>query len=249
MYFVCSLYSNTRRVSGGSTMFSSSRQSVSSSVSQFMYKVYAWMCGALFLTAATAYGVFTTPAIFMTLVKTPFLFYGLMFAQIGLVLFLSFRINKMSYGAAVVTFLLYAMLLGVTLSTIFAVYQLASIYTVFGITAGTFGTMALYGYFTKADLTSIGNIMGMALFGLILASVVNMFVGSQKFDYILSFLGVLIFTGLTAYDVQKIKDMGYNMIQHGESTGKVAIMGALTLYLDFINLFLYLLRLLGRRRD
>ncbi len=225
------------------------RRSYVMTLSQFMYKVYGWMSAALTISAVTAYSVYSNPAIFYAIMSNKLLFYGLVLAQLGLVIFFSMRLAKMSTAAASVCFIAYSVLTGITLSAIFAVYQLSSIYMVFGITAGIFGIMSLYGYFTKADLTSAGNFLTMALFGIILASVINMFLGNRQFDYVISFLAVLIFTGLTAYDVQKIKDLGADVIGHGESAHKAALLGALMLYLDFINLFLHLLNLLGKRKD
>ncbi len=220
-----------------------------SSVSSFMYKVYAWMTGALALTAATAYAVFSNQALFTTIMTSKLLFFGLLIGQVVLVIAMSALINRISFATAALMFVSYAAMLGVTLSVIFQVYTMSSIYMVFGITASTFGVMALYGYVTKCDLTSIGNLFTMALFGMIIASLVNMFIGSSTFDLILSFLGVLIFTGLTAYDSQKIKLMGQALEGQGEAASKGALIGALTLYLDFINLFLFILRLLGKRRE
>jgi len=220
-----------------------------SSVSSFMYKVYAWMTGALALTAATAYAVFSNKAIFATIMTSKFLFFGLMIGQVALVIALSALINRVNFATAALMFVAYAAMLGVTLSVIFQVYTMSSIYMVFGITSATFGVMALYGYVTKSDLTSIGNIFTMALFGMVIASIVNMFVGSSTFDLILSFLGVLIFTGLTAYDSQRIKYMGLALEGQGEAESKATLIGALTLYLDFINLFLALLNILGKRRE
>ncbi len=219
------------------------------SLSSFMYKVYGWMTGGLFVTASTAYGVYAYPPLFAAIMSSKLILIGLFVAQIALVIALSAFINKMSFATAALTFVVYSALLGLTLSSIFFVYQIASIYMVFGITVGMFGTMALYGYATGADLSSFGNIMIMGLIGLLIGSLVNMFVHSNTFGYILSFLGVAVFTGLVAYDVQRIKYMGREMLGHGEMEGKVALLGALTLYLDFINLFLFLLQLLGRRRD
>jgi uncharacterized protein len=147
------------------------------------------------------------------------------------------------------TFIVYSVLTGITFSTIFAAYELGSIYLVFGITMGMFAFMALYGFVTKTDLTKLGNILLMALFGLIIGMVVNIFLKSSTFDFYLSALGVIIFTGLIAYDVQKIKQMGNWLLHQGQDVQRVALLGALTLYLDFINLFLNLLNLLGKRKD
>ena len=219
------------------------------SISSFMYKVYGWMSAGLMLSAVTAYGIFTNPSIFKAIVGNPLIFFGLIIAEVGIALYFSMRIRTMSYESALGAFLAYSMLSGATLSVIFAVYHMTSIIAVFGITTAMFGIFALYGYFTRADLTSMGNLLLMGLFGIIIASLVNIFMRSSGFDYIISFIGILIFCGLTAYDTQKIKSMGYAMIGQGESSNKVALLGAFVLYLDFVNLFLYLLRFLGKRRD
>lgn len=219
------------------------------SMTQFLYKVYAWMAGALLLTAGTAYYVASSPYFIQKLFGTPFLLYGLFFAQLGLVVYLSAWLNRMSYSAAVASFLVYAFLNGITLSSIFLIYTFTSISMAFFISAGMFGVMALYGYYSRADLSSVGNLAGMGLIGIILASVVNIFLKSPTVDYVVSLIGVAVFTLLIAYDTQKIKQLGYTLLGQGETAAKVAILGALSLYLDFINLFLFILRLLGKRRD
>lgn len=219
------------------------------SISSFMYKVYAWMSAGLMLSAVTAYSIFSNPNIFNAIMGNMFIFFGLLIAQVAVVLLFSFRLRTLSYPTALALFLAYATLTGATLSIIFAVYQMTSIVSVFGITTAMFGIFALYGYVTRADLTSMGSLLLMALIGLIISSMVNMFMRSPGFDYVISFFGVLIFCGLTAYDTQKIKEMGYAMIGQGENSNKVALLGAFTLYLDFVNLFLYLLRFLGKKRD
>jgi uncharacterized protein len=169
--------------------------------------------------------------------------------QIGLVLCLSALIQRLNLVSAVALFILYAVTLGITLSAIFRVFELPSIFATFLVSAGMFGAMALYGYFTRADLTSLGSIGFMALIGLIIGGLVNMWLKSPGFNYVLSAIGVLVFTLLTAYDVQKIKNMMVNMQQDSESMSKMALVGALTLYLDFINLFLYMLQFMGKRKD
>jgi len=219
-----------------------------SSVSQFMHKVYGWMALALTITAVTSYLNYMFPVLLIAMLQHRFLFYGLLIGQVVMVVYLSARIQKISFGQASLLFTLYSMLNGITMSVIFLVYQLPSIVTVFGITVGMFSVMAIYGYFTKADLTQFGQVMRMGLFGILIAMVVNMFLGNDSFSYVISFIAVLIFTGLTAYDTQKIKLLGSQMLMSGQSTSKIALMGALTLYLDFVNLFLHLLRLFGKRR-
>ena len=213
-----------------------------------MRKVYVWMTLALVLTGITAYGVASSPSLMMTIFQTPAIMWGLIIAELAIVITISAAINRLSLTTATLLFVLYSVLNGATFSLIFAVYTMSSIANVFFITAGTFGVMAAYGYFTKRDLSSWGRLLLMALIGLIIATLVNVFlVKSSGFDLILSYAGVLIFVGLTAYDTQKIKQMLAMQTDMGEGAQKVALLGALSLYLDFINLFLYLLRIFGRR--
>ena len=213
-----------------------------------MRKVYVWMTLALVLTGITAYGVASSPGLMMTIIQTPAIMWGLIIAELAIVIAISAAINRLSLTTATLLFVLYSVLNGATFSLIFAVYTMSSIANVFFITAGTFGVMAAYGYFTKRDLSSWGRLLLMALIGLIIATLVNVFlVKSSGFDLILSYAGVLIFVGLTAYDTQKIKQMLAMQTDMGEGAQKVALLGALSLYLDFINLFLYLLRIFGRR--
>ena len=213
-----------------------------------MRKVYVWMTLALVLTGITAYGVASSPSLMMTIYQTPAIMWGLIIAELAIVIAISAAINRLSLTTATLLFVLYSVLNGATLSLIFAVYTMSSIANVFFITAGTFGVMAAYGYFTKRDLSSWGKLLLMALIGLIIATLVNIFlVKSSGFDLILSYAGVLIFVGLTAYDTQKIKQMLAMQTDMDEGAQKVALLGALSLYLDFINLFLYLLRIFGRR--
>lgn len=213
-----------------------------------MRKVYVWMTLALVLTGITAFGVASSPSLMMTIIQTPAIMWGLIIAELAIVIAISAAINRLSLTTATLLFVLYSVLNGATFSLIFAVYTMSSIANVFFITAGTFGVMAAYGYFTKRDLSSWGRLLLMALIGLIIATLVNVFlVKSSGFDLILSYAGVLIFVGLTAYDTQKIKQMLAMQTDMGEGAQKVALLGALSLYLDFINLFLYLLRIFGRR--
>jgi len=209
--------------------------------------VYLWMCGALIITGLTGYYVATNFSIQEFIFTNRFVFYGLIIAEFALVIGLSAAINKISAMTATLMFLLYAVLNGATLSSIFLIYELGSITTTFFVTAGTFGAMALYGATTKRDLTKLGSILVMALIGLIIAAVVNIFLKNGMMDLIISGIGVLIFVGLTAYDAQKIKAMLYGA-EVSDATQKLAVLGALTLYLDFVNLFLYLLRFLGNRK-
>lgn len=217
-------------------------------VVDLMYRVYGWMSVGLALTATIAYGISTSPELMKKIVTNPAITIGLLIFQVGLVLALSFWINKMSPASACVLFLAYAASMGVTMSSIFLIYSLPSIYATFFVTAGMFCSMAIYGYVTQTDLTQIGNIAVMAVFGLMLGLVVNIFWQNSGFELVLSGIGVILFTLLTAYDTQKIKLIGQQMIESGNDIGGIAIIGALTLYLDFINLFLFLLRLLGQRQ-
>ena len=212
-----------------------------------MRKVYVWMTLALVITGVTAYGVATSPGIQMAIMTNKLLFWGLIIAEFGLVIGITAAINRLSLTTATLLFVLYSVINGATLSFIFLIYTMASIASVFFITAGTFAVMALVGYTTKKDLTSMGKILFMALIGIIIATVVNIFLKSTGLEMIVSYLGVLIFVGLTAYDSQKIKQMLLMAPDAGEGAQKIALLGALTLYLDFINLFIYLLRIFGRR--
>lgn len=222
---------------------------MSTAFSALMRKVFIWMALALVITGVTAYGVATTPSLLIAIVTNKALFWGLIIAELALVFAVSGAINRLSLATATLLFVLYSVVNGATLSVIFLAYSMPAIIQTFFITAGTFGVMALVGYTTKTDLTSLGKLLFMALIGLVIATVVNMFVGSTGFDYILSYVGVLIFVGLTAYDTQKIKQMCMQAPDAGEHMQKLALLGALSLYLDFINLFLYLLRIFGNNKD
>lgn len=215
---------------------------------KLMRSVYLWMVFALVITGLTAAYVANSPAYISALVNNPMLFYGVIIAELAVVFILSGRIHKMSFLTASLMFIFYSLLTGVSLSTIFLAYTESSIATTFLITAGTFGTMSLVGFVTKKDLSKLGGILFMALIGLIIATVVNIFLVSDTLGWIINYVGVLIFVGLTAYDTQKIKQM---MREYGtdinEQTQKMALMGSLSLYLDFINMFLYLLRIFGNR--
>ena len=217
--------------------------------SQFMYKVYGWMSAALAITAGVAFYISTMQDVVKKLFSSPGLLIGLFVVQLGLVIGLSAFITRLNFAAAMTLFLVYAASVGVTTSAIFLVYTTTSIYATFLVTAGMFGLMSMYGYFTQTDLTTVGNISIMALWGIILASLVNMFFQNAAVDYVISFIGVIVFTALTAYDTQKIKHLASSMIADRETLNKVAILGALTLYLDFLNLFLLLLRFMGNRRQ
>ncbi|HXS05957.1 MAG TPA: Bax inhibitor-1/YccA family protein [Rhizomicrobium sp.] len=223
----------------------------------YMLRVYNYMLVGLGLTGAVAWLTANTPLVnvFYNQVQTAngigiqpnILGWIAVFAPLAMVFFLSFRLQKMSFAAAQTTFWVYAALMGVSLSTILFLYTGTSIALTFFVTAATFGAMSLWGYTTSRDLTGFGSFLFMGLIGLILASLANFFFRSSQLQFVVSVIGVLIFTGLTAYDSQSIKNM-YFTGDDSETTGKKAIMGALRLYLDFINLFLYLLRFMGNRR-
>jgi FtsH-binding integral membrane protein len=218
----------------------------------FLSNVFTYMSAALAITGIVAYWFGTD----MSLLSMMFsaeggmnLFgYFIMFAPLGLVLIMSARFHKFSSVGLVALFILFSVLMGMSLSSIFAIYTGSSIATTFFITSATFTTMAILGYTTKTDLTKFGSILMMGVFGIVIASVVNMFMHSGTMDLIISIVGVLIFTGLTAYDVQKLKRIGSGVEYGTDETNKLAIMGALNLYLDFINIFLFLLRFTGDRK-
>lgn len=220
---------------------------VSQAFPVLMRKVYVWMTLALVITGFTAYGVANSPGVLQAIYTNPVIFWGLIIAEFALVIGVSAAINRLSLTTATLMFVLYSVINGAMLSSIFLVYTQSSITTVFFITAGTFGAMALVGYTTKTDLTTMGKYLFMALIGLIIATLVNLFLKSSGMTMILSYVGVLIFVGLTAYDSQKIKEMLLQAPDAGEGAQKLALLGALTLYLDFINLFIYLLRIFGKK--
>lgn len=211
--------------------------------------VYVWMTLALVITGFTALYVAKSYTLLNLMLQNQMAFWGVLIAELGLVFYMSARINRISFTTATILFIVYSILNGVTMSMLFLIYTMSSIATTFFVTAGTFGAMAVFGYVTKKDLTRIGNLCIMGVIGLIIASLVNMFLHNSMMDLIISYVGVLLFVGLTAYDSQKIKQMlSGEDIEVNETTQKIALMGALTLYLDFINLFLYLLRILGDRK-
>jgi len=218
---------------------------------EYMLRIYNYMASALALTGIVAY-VFAESGMYLSIARTP-LIYVVMLAPLGLVMLLSFGINRLSAAAAQGIFWLYAGLMGLSLSTVFLYFQLGSIARVFFITAGTFAAMSLYGYTTRRDLTRMGAFMYMGLIGIVLATLVNMVlamfgVASSALQFAISVIGVIVFVGLTAYDTQSIKESYYEADGH-EIAGKKAVMGALRLYLDFVNLFMMLLQLVGVRRD
>lgn len=218
-------------------------------VSTLMKSVYVWMTLALAVTGMTAAYVAGNLPLMSAILSNRILFFGIIIAELAMVWTLSARIDRLSFATSGLLFALYSILNGVTMSVLFVAFTSASIAQTFFITAGTFGAMSLVGFTTKKDLTSMGSLFFMALIGLIIASLVNIFWQNSVLYWVISYVGVLLFVGLTAYDTQKIKQMVY---AHGnevnETTQKLALLGSLTLYLDFINLFIYLLRILGDRK-
>jgi uncharacterized protein len=214
----------------------------------FLAKVFNWMAIGLGMTAVTSFMVIQSGIVF-SLINNTILFFGMILAELGMVFYLSARIAKMSAGAATGLFLMYSVLNGVTLSAILLRYTATSVVSTFVITSAMFGAMAVYGFVTKKDLSSWGSFLFMGLIGMIIASVVNIFIGSSMMSWIISAIGVLVFTGLTAYDVQKISQFGaMGIMDSGQAAiRKGVILGALSLYLDFVNLFISLLHLLGGR--
>lgn len=219
------------------------------SFSILMGKVYLWMTLALLITGFTAYSVAKSVSLMSAMLEHPVVF-GICGAEIALVFIISSRIRKLGLTQATILFILYSLLNGVTLSFTLLVYQEASIAKAFFITAGTFGIMSLHGYTTKKDLSSIGKLLFFALIGLVIATIVNLFCKSSGFDLIISYAAVIIFIGLTAWDSQKIKKILIEESQYGvdEHSQKIALLGALELYLDFVNLFIYILRILGSKK-
>ncbi len=209
-------------------------------------QVYIWMSLALFITGITALIVAENNDLTYALLNNPILFWGLLIAEFVLVYVIAGRIDRISLLAATIVFIIYSIINGVTMSLLFLMYTNESIAATFFITAGTFGAMSLYGYMTKRDLSSWGNIFFMALIGIIIASITNIFLGSETIYWIITYVGVIIFVGLTAYDTQKTKE-AIMRCEVNETAYKIALIGALNLYLDFINLFIYLLRIINRR--
>ena len=223
----------------------------------FLSSVFSWMFAALIITSLVAYYFGNNSELTSLLFReqlgrlrpTPtILGYGVMISPLAFILVISFGFNRISYPVLLFLFLLFSAVMGASMSSVFSAYTAGSIYTTFAATSGMFGLMAVVGYTTKTDLTNFGSIMMMGLIGIIIATLINWFLQSSGLDYIISFVGVLVFTGLTAYDVQKLKRIGSGVEFGTESTSKLVIMGALNLYLDFINLFMMLLRLFGDRK-
>lgn len=215
----------------------------------FIQKVYGWMSLGLAITGLTAFYVYSSePILRFVFSGSSLVFYSLLFLELVIVFCISRWINKMSATTAQISFVVYSIINGITFSVIFLAYELGSIGSIFLITAGMFCVISVYGYFTKTDLTTVVNLCFMGLIGIIIASVVNLFIMNDKASLVISYIAVIIFTGLTAYDTQKIKQFNIIGNEGSEIDKKEAIIGALTLYLDFINLFLNLLRIFGKRR-
>ncbi|HTL70016.1 MAG TPA: Bax inhibitor-1/YccA family protein [Candidatus Eisenbacteria bacterium] len=219
------------------------------SESNFISKVYLWMSLGLIVSAIASVWLLSQPVLLKALFTHGFLLIALMVVEVGLVIWLSAAVLRMSAAMATSLFLVYSFLNGITLSSIFLVYTGGSIMTTFAVTAGTFFFFSLYGLTTKKDLTSVGSLAMMALVGVIIASVVNIFLKSPALMWVMTFVGIAVFLGLIAYDTQKLKTMHAHALQDAELGKKLAVIGALALYLDFINLFMLLLRLFGNRRD
>ncbi len=214
-------------------------------VSRIMKRVYLKMFLAMIVTAITSFVCMNVPAVFYTLMTHSGLYFGLLIAEVVLVFVLAGALHKLSSPVATLIFYVYSILNGVVLSAILAAYTASSVFSTFVITAAVFGTMTIYGYVTKSDLSRVGTFLFMALIGLVICTIVNIFLKSTAMEWVISFAGVVIFIGLTAWDTQKIKQMA--AMTDGSQAGKLATIGALSLYLDFVNLFLYLLRFFGNR--
>ena len=225
------------------------RERVAAVQGEFIRRVYNWMGLGLAATALVALYTSGNPQLLKMIFGNSLVFFGLILAELGLVIWLSAAINRLHYSTASLMFFVYSALNGLTMSVIFLAYTSTSITSTFFVTAGTFGAMSFYGYTTKRDLSSWGSFFFMGLIGIILASVVNIFLRSPMVYWVVTYAGILVFVGLTAYDTNKLKAMAQTGFADEETEGKSAVMGALALYLDFINLFLMLLRIFGSRRD
>ncbi|PIJ48715.1 hypothetical protein BL250_00860 [Erwinia sp. OLTSP20] len=220
-----------------------------SGIQTYMAQVYGWMCSGLLLTAAVAWFAAHNSKVQALVFSSQITFFGLIIAQLALVFVLSGMVQRLSGALATTLFMLYSALTGLTISSIFVIYTGVSIVSTFVVTAGTFGAMSLWGYLTRRDLSRFGSMLFMGLIGIVLASVVNIWLKSSGLTMAITYIGVLLFVGLTAYDTQRLKNIGENIdSRDSENLRRYSIMGALTLYLDFINLFLMLLRILGDRR-
>jgi FtsH-binding integral membrane protein len=224
-------------------------QGVGTGIQTYMAQVYGWMTCGLLLTAFVSWYAANTPAVMQAIFSSQITFFGLIIAQLAVVFVLSGLVNRLSGAAATALFMLYSVLTGLTMSSIFVLYTYSSIASTFVVTGGMFGAMSLFGYTTKRDLSGMGSMLFMALIGIVLASVVNIWLKSTALMWAVTYIGVIVFVGLTAYDTQKLKNIG-EQLDPADRDGfrKYSIVGALTLYLDFINLFLMLLRIFGNRR-
>lgn len=224
-------------------------QQASAGLQTYMAQVYGWMTCGLLLTAFVSWFAARTPAVMELVFANRITFFGLIIAQLAVVFVLSGMVHRLSGALATALFMLYSALTGLTLASIFLVYTYSSIASTFFVTAGMFGAMSFYGYTTKRDLSRFGSLLFMALIGILLASLVNFWLKSPALMWAITYIGVVVFVGLTAYDTQKLKAMGETVdVNDKENLRRLSIMGALTLYLDFINLFLMLLRIFGNRR-
>jgi uncharacterized protein len=216
-------------------------------VGAFLRAVYGWMCVGLAITALTASFIASSPTLVESIATNRLAFWGLVIAQLGIVFVLSARVDRLAPSTASLLFIVYSALTGVTISFVLLAFTGESVATTFMVTAGMFGALALYGTFTRRSLAGLGQFLFMGLIGVVLASIVGMFWHNDGLQFVISFIGVIVFTGLAAYDAQRLKSMALAL--PAGQTGSYAVVGALSLYLDFINLFLFLLRFLGNRRD
>lgn len=219
-------------------------------IQPYIAQVFGWMSCGLLLTAFVAWYTSKTPAVLHLLFSNQIIFFGLIIGQLALVFALSGMVTRLSGSLATTLFMLYSMLTGLTLSSIFVLYTASSIFSAFIVTSGMFGIMTVYGYSTKRDLSSFGSLLFMALIGMMLASLINLWLKNSIIMWIITYFGVAVFVGLTAYDIQKLKSIGLSVssLNDKDNFRKVSIIGALTLYLDFINLFLMIVRIFGNRR-
>lgn len=220
-------------------------------VSRFMHKVYAWMCAGLLTSALTSYLLMSQLWLMQLLFSSSFLFYMFLLLQVCAVIYLQAALHTLTYQTARAIFVSYAVMVGITITPLLLVYTHASLAYTFLAAAGMFGGMAIYGYITQEDLTKLSSFLMMGLFGVIIARVVNMFIGGSTMDYYITLVGIVLFALLTAYDMQKIKMLSYEAVVHGneQSSNKIALVCALALYLDFLNIFIKLLRITGKKRD
>jgi uncharacterized protein len=216
-------------------------------VNAFLRGVYGWMAGGLAITAATASLVAATPSLVYAITTNRLLFWGILIAQLGIVFGLSARVDRLASSTAALLFVVYSVLTGLTMSVILLAFTGESVATTFMVTAGMFGALAFYGTVTRRDLSGLGSFLFMGLIGVVLASIVGLFWQNDALQFVISFIGVIVFTGLTVYDAQRLKAMA--LATPGGQIGSYQVVGALSLYLDFINLFLFLLRFTGTRRD